>query len=383
MIYFDNAATTWPKPERVSKAMIEAIEIYGANPGRGGHKLSIQAGRIILQTRVRLSKLFNVKDPSNIIFFQNATGALNQAIKGFQWKENDKIVSTSYEHNSVRRPIEYLRQSIGVEGIWLNVNRNGEIDEQILEKELSKKPKLIVTTHVSNLTGCVLPIAKIGKLAKRYGVPFLVDASQSAGAIPIDVVDMNIDLLALPGHKGLYGPQGIGVLYISPSLNLIPLLHGGTGSQSEEIDQPSVRPDRYEAGTVNTPGIAGLKAGLEFIEEVGLQGIWQHEQMLTKEALNRLSQIKGLNIYGPEPAYERAPVISFNLDGLDAHELAYILDQHYNIATRAGMHCTPLGHQSISTLETGAVRVSFGYFNTLEEVKQLEQAIQEISIAMS
>lgn len=382
MIYFDNAASSWPKPPGVGEAMKQAVEEYGANPGRGGHQLSLTASRVVFRTRALLAKLFSVKDPSNLIFFQNATGALNQAIKGFAWREGDHVISTTYEHNSVRRPLEYIAREYGVQVTYIEPNHNGQLDLQGLEQMMSSKTKLIVATHVSNLTGSILPIGEIGAIARKKGVAFLVDASQSAGAIPINVEAMHIDLLAFPGHKGLYGPQGTGALYIAPSLQLTPLLHGGTGSQSEEIDQPSVRPDRYESGTVNTPGIAGLKVGLEFIHEIGIEKIWEHEQELTRYALQALQQLKGIQIYGPDLDVPRAPVIPLNMTGVDAQELAYILDQHYGIATRAGMHCTPLGHQSIQTLETGAVRISFGYFNQTSEIDQFVQALQEIRVGM-
>jgi cysteine desulfurase family protein len=382
MIYFDNAASSWPKPEGVAEAMVEAVKEYGANPGRGGHQLSLRASRVIFQTRATLGKLFGIKDPTNIIFFQNATGALNQGIKGFKWQEGDYIISTTYEHNSVRRPLEFLHREYGVQVSYIEPDVNGKVDLEKLKNSISNQTKLIVCTHVSNLTGSILPIKEIGALAKAFQIPFLVDASQSAGAIPIHVGEMGIDLLAFPGHKGLYGPQGTGGLYISPELDLVPLLHGGTGSQSEAIDQPSVRPDRYESGTVNTPGIAGWKVGLDFILKEGIDRIWEHEQTLTQYALEKLKQVNHLKIYGPDEAVKRAPVIPINLEGVDAQELSFILDQHYGIATRAGMHCTPLGHRSIKTEDTGVVRVSFGFFNTREEIDQLVKALQEISVGM-
>jgi cysteine desulfurase family protein len=382
MIYFDNAASSWPKPAGVGEAMMEAINEYGANPGRGGHKLALKASRVIFQTRVTLAKLFGIKDPTNIIFYQNATMALNQALKGFVWQKGDHIVSTTYEHNSVRRPLEYLHREYGVQVTYIEPDHNGNIDQARLKSIIKDQTKLIVCTHVSNLTGSILPIEDIGKIANYYDIPFLVDASQSAGTIPIDIVKMNISLLAFPGHKGLYGPQGTGGLYISPKLELIPLLHGGTGSQSEAIDQPNVRPDRYESGTVNTPGIAGLKVGLDFIFNEGIETIWEHEKDLTRYALQRLREVENLVIYGPDIDVERGPVIPLNIKGVDAQELSFILDQHYGIATRAGMHCTPLGHQSINTIELGAVRVSFGYFNRRNEVDQLVKALGEIAEGM-
>jgi cysteine desulfurase family protein len=382
MIYFDNAATSWPKPESVAEAMKEAIVEYGANPGRGGHELAQRASRVIFQTRILLAQLFGIKDPNNVIFFSNATTALNQAIKGFSWKQGDQIISTAYEHNSVRRPLEYLNREYGVDIVYLQPDQNGDINIDQVIANITDHTKLIATTHVSNLTGAILPITEIGHVAKEHGIPFLVDASQSAGSLPIQVEEMNIDLLAFPGHKGLYGPQGTGALYLSPQIDLNPLYHGGTGSHSEEIDQPKVRPGRYESGTLNTPGIAGWNAGLQFIQSEGINKIYEHEKELTRYAMAKLLKTKGLIVYGPDEHVERAPVIPINIPGIDGQELSYILDHHYHIATRAGTHCTPLGHQSIQTEEIGAVRISFGYFNQKEEIDQLIEALEEIRIGM-
>lgn len=382
MIYFDHAASSWPKPEAVVKAMVEAIEEYGANPGRGGHQLSLRASNAIYQTRGLLAQLFGVKDPKNIIFFQNATGAINQALKGFRWTAGDQIITTMYEHNSVRRPLEFLHREYGVEITYFQPNNNGQVDLKRFNAVLTPQTKLIVSTHVSNLTGAILPIKQIGRLAKEHQIPFLVDASQSAGVLSIDVDEMGIDLLAFPGHKGLYGPQGTGGLYIAPDIELVPIIHGGTGSQSEAVDQPLTRPERYESGTMNTPGIAGLGAGVQFVLDQGIQSIYEHEMKLTHYALKRLKEVKGLVVYGPEEEVERAPVISLNLEGIDSQEVSYVLDQHYGIATRAGMHCTPLGHQSIQTDQIGAIRISFSYFNQKEEVDQLVKALVEIRVGM-
>lgn len=380
MIYFDHAASSWPKPDGVAQAMAEAIEEYGANPGRGGHQLANKASEVIYKTRKLLALLFRIQDPNRIVFYPNATGALNQAIKGFDWESGDQIIATMYEHNSVRRPLEFVRREYGVDVLYIQPDHNGDIHLEELEKQINQKTKLIVTTHVSNLTGAILPIADIGKVAHQFHIPYLVDASQSAGILPIDVGAMYIDLLAFPGHKGLLGPQGTGGLYLSPKMTLKPLLHGGTGSHSEGADQPQDSPQRYEAGTLNTPGIAGLHAGLSFLLKEGIEEIEKHEQELTQYALQRLSTIKGVRLYGPDVDKRRAAVIALNLEGVDPQELASILDQHYGIATRAGLHCTPLAHQSIQTEENGTLRISFGYYNRTEEVDQLLTALEEIRI---
>lgn len=382
MIYFDHAASSWPKPKGVAEAMLEAVQEYGANPGRSGHQLSVKASQSINQTRVLLAQLFSIKDPKNIIFFQSATVAINQALKGFRWTTGDQIISTMYEHNSVRRPLEYLQREYGVEVIYLQPDNNGHIDMERFKEVITARTKLIVSTHVSNLTGSILPIKQIGQLAKEHQLPFLVDASQSAGMLSIDVNEMCIDLLAFPGHKGLYGPQGIGGLYVVPGIDLVPLIHGGTGSQSEAIDQPQARPERYEAGTLNTPGLAGLGAGVQFVLEQGVEVIYNHEKELTDYALAKLKSVEGILVYGPDKGVKRAPVIPFNIEGIDGQEVAYILDQHYSIAVRAGMHCTPLGHQSIQTDSIGAIRISFGYFNHKGEIDLLVSAIEEIRTGM-
>jgi cysteine desulfurase family protein len=383
MIYFDQAASSWPKPKGVAEAMAEAVLEYGANPGRGGHRLAVRAAEVVGQTRTKLAKLFGIKRPSDLIFFNNATSALNQAIKGFDWKEGDHVLATMFEHNAVRRPLAYLRDRYGVQVTLLKPDHNGCVDLAKVRQAIHRQTKLIVATHMSNVTGAILPIREIGRIAHELDIPFLVDASQSAGILPIDVEEDHIDLLAFPGHKGLYGPQGTGGLYIAPHLDLIPLCHGGTGSFSELEVQPEQRPERYESGTLNTPGLAGLKVGVSFVLETGVNEIKRKEEQLTRYALEGLQTIEGIRLYGPDADVERGPVISFNLKGISPHELAAILDQYYHIATRAGLHCAPLAHQSIQTEREGTVRISFGYFNHQEEIDQLISALQEIKAGWS
>lgn len=379
IIYFDNAASTWPKPPEVGQKVAECIQDYGANPGRGGHQLSIKASKVIYKTRVQLANLFGIKNPNDIFFTMNATMALNLAIKGIL-KKGDHVITTSLEHNSVRRPLEYLKREENIEITYISPQANQILADQFT-KAIRPNTKLIVVSHASNLLGTIVPIDEIGVISKKNGIPFLVDASQSAGILPIHVENMNIDLLAFPGHKGLYGPQGTGALYVHPDIHLVPLLHGGTGSHSESVDQPETRPDRYESGTLNTPGIAGLLAGVEFVLKTGVEEIRKREWELTQYALTRLREITGIEIYGPSMEMERVSVIPFNLEGMDASEVAYILDQEYGIAVRAGYHCTPLAHETAGTMETGAVRLSFGYFNTKKEVDFLIQALTEIQEA--
>ncbi|RNB83429.1 aminotransferase class V-fold PLP-dependent enzyme [Brevibacillus fluminis] len=380
IIYLDNAASTWPKPDGVKERMAEAIEGYAANPGRGGHALAMKASKVLFQTRLQVSRLFGIKNPNDLFFYMNATQALNQAIKGFV-KPGDHVITSTVEHNSVRRPLEYLRKTKQVELTYIEPRENQLFDAQDFLQAIRPETSLIAISHASNLTGVILPIEEIGKIAKERGIAFLVDASQSAGVLPIDVEEMGIQMLAFPGHKGLYGPQGTGGLYVHSSIDLEPLIHGGTGSQSEAIDQPTTRPDRYESGTANTVGLAGLLAGIQFVNEQGIEQIHQHEWGLAKKAITQLLTIDGVEVYGPSLELERVGVIAFNVKEADAAEVSFILDQQFGIATRAGFHCTPLGHQTAGTQQRGAVRASFGAFNTEADVDALVAAIKEIAAA--
>jgi cysteine desulfurase family protein len=380
IIYLDNAASSWPKPPGVKEAMVEAIDEYAANPGRGGHALAMKASKTVFRARMQVARLFGIKNPNDLFFYLNATQALNQAIKGFL-KEGDHVISSSIEHNSVRRPLEFLRRTKQVEITYVEPREDGQFYAEDFASAIRPDTRLIAVSHASNLTGLILPIEAIGKAAKERGVTFLVDASQTAGVLPIDVEKMNIDMLAFPGHKGLYGPQGTGGLYVRHDLDLEPLIHGGTGSQSEAIEQPATRPDRFESGTANTVGLAGLWAGVTFVLEKGIEQIHAHEWALAKKTILSLQKITGVEVYGPGVEFERVGVVSFNIDGVDASEVSFILDQQYGIATRAGYHCTPLGHRTAGTEARGAVRASFGVFNTEEDVDELIKAVEEIAAA--
>ncbi|QRG67681.1 aminotransferase class V-fold PLP-dependent enzyme [Brevibacillus choshinensis] len=380
IIYLDNAASTWPKPPTVKEMMAEVIEDFAANPGRGGHTLAMKASKTVFRTRVQLSRLFGIQNPNNLFFYLNATQALNQAIKGFL-KPGDHVISSSVEHNSVRRPLEYMRKTSGVEVTFVGPRADHLFHVEDFKQVIQPNTRLLVVSHASNLTGVILPIAELGALAKEHGISLLVDASQSAGVLPIHVEEMNIDMLAFPGHKGLYGPQGTGALYVHNDIDLEPLIHGGTGSQSEAIDQPTTRPDRYESGTVNTVGLAGLLAGVTYVMEKGVEQIRQHEWELVKKTISALGEIPGVEVYGPGIQTERVAVVSFNVAGVDASEVSFILDQQYGIATRSGYHCTPLGHQTAGTEQRGAVRASYGIFNTDKDVEALIQAVREIASA--
>lgn len=377
LIYLDHAATSWPKPPEVMEAMQEAMTGAAANPGRGSHQMAIEASRVLFGTRKVLAQLFHVRNPNDMIFTHNTTEALNLAMKGLL-RKGDSVVATMIEHNSVRRPLEYLKRVFGIQVEYIPVNKYGELDMMRLKAAISRRPKLVVCSHSSNLLGSILPIAQIGELAHQFGAVFLVDAAQSVGCLELDVSGMNIDLLAFPGHKGLLGPQGTGGLYISPNIELEPLLHGGTGSQSEEREQPKVRPDRYEAGTPNTIGIAGLKVGVEWVLERSPQQIYQHEWELAQRIIEGIQGIQGMRILGPKAGEPRSGIASFISVKVDASEISFRLDREYGIAVRAGMHCTPLAHESMGTLQTGAVRASVGVDTTIAEVDALIEAVKSI-----
>ncbi|BCU83403.1 cysteine desulfurase [Polycladomyces abyssicola] len=375
MIYLDNAATTWPKPEGVSQAVKDCIDMLGANPGRGGHRLSVQAGEVLAKARRSLADLFGIRDPQNLFFYANATQAINQALKGLL-QPGDHVVISPWEHNAMARPLETLKKECGIRVTVVPPSPQGTVDPLAVEEALTPDTRLIAMTHGSNVTGAVLPIEEIGAIAAKHGVLLLVDAAQTAGVLPIDVETMNIDLLAFPGHKGLFGPQGTGGLYVHPDVKLEPWIQGGTGSRSESLDHPSARPDGFESGTPNTPGIAGLEAGVRFVTQTGLDTIHRKEMALNDRLRSGLQEMDGVRVYGPEDS--SLPVTSFNLEGVDSLTVAGILDQHFEIAVRAGFHCAALAHRSLGTDKTGTVRVSPGYFNCEKEIDDLLAALREI-----
>ncbi len=378
MIYLDNAASSWPKPTEVLAKMEECLREYAANPGRGSHQLSMKASRVIFEARRKVAGLFGVKNPDNIIFTQNATEALNMGILGYL-KQGDHAITTMIEHNSVRRPLEYVRRERGVELTYVQGDGSGLISPESIREAIQENTKLIVVTHGSNLTGTLVPIAEIGAIAKEHNIVLLVDVCQTAGVYSIDVEEMNIGMLAFTGHKSLYGPQGTGGLYLHPEIDLDPFMHGGTGGYSELLEMPSTRPDRYEAGTRNTVGIAGLLAGIAFIESIGLEKIREQEERLAFLLQKGLEAIPGVTVYGPALGEPRVPIISFTVEGFESHEIGFILDRNYQICVRSGLHCTPVAHETIGTVEQGAVRASLGWFNTEQEVEALIQAVAEIA----
>jgi len=375
LIYFDNAATTWPKPPGVTDAMRCCLDDKGANPGRSGHRMSLEAGQVVDKTRNAIARLFNIPDRDRVIFTLNATDALNMAIKG-SIKPGDHVITTSMEHNSVTRPLYGLRRVISVTKV--PCAEDGSLNPRKIEKAIRINTRIIVITHASNVTGTVMPVREIGALARQKGLIFIVDAAQSAGVLDIDVQDMNIDLLALPGHKGLMGPPGTGILYVGERAQVRPFREGGTGSHSTDPGQPEVLPEKYESGTLNSPGIAGLGAGLEFISQTGINTIREHELGLTRRFIESAGRMPGVKLYGPGAEAERAPVVSFLLEGQDTGAVGGALDKWYNIACRAGLHCAPDAHRTLGTLEKKLVRFSFSYFNTASEVDFALQCLRDI-----
>lgn len=377
MIYLDNAATSFPKPSSVYESVMKAMKVYGANPGRGSHAMAIEGARIIYETRELLADLFNLDDPLRVIFTFNATDSLNMAIKGIL-KRGDHVVTTEMEHNSVLRPIKELEKS-GVENTIVKCGTDGSINVYDLEKAIRDNTKLIVTTHVSNLTGTIFPAEEIGKVCRAYKIPYLLDASQSAGVLTIDMKKYNISFLAVPGHKGLLGPQGTGALLINSDIEVKQLKEGGTGSQSASLDHPNFYPDKLEAGTHNLPGIAGLNAGLKYILKRGTESIYSHEKNLLDIFITELEKNPKIKIYGPESIEDRIGVVPINIEGMDSSEVANILDREYGIAVRPGLHCAPLAHKAIGTEKLGAVRFGVGPFNKKKDIMAAVKALKELA----
>lgn len=382
MIYLDNAATSWPKPEEVYLEMDKFFRQFGANPGRGGYKIAAQASRRIFDVRESLAEFLGAEDSAQIIFTPSTTHALNLAIQGVI-EQGDHVITSAIEHNSVIRPLKELEQAGKVELSIIPLNSQSQIDLDILLESISEKTKLIVISHGSNVSGQIFQLEKIGQIAEEKEILLLVDAAQTAGFIPLNVQEMKVDLLAFAGHKSLYGPPGTGGLYIRKGLNIKPLFFGGTGSKSEELYQPDVFPEKYESGTINSVGIIGLGVGVKFIKRIGLDQIRDHELLLSKRLLEGLSMIKNVTVYGPTKDKLRTPVVSFNIGMESSTEIGYILDQVFNIAVRGGLHCAPLAHQTLGTLQQGTVRAGLGYFNTKQDVETLLLAIQQIAEKVS
>ena len=374
MIYFDNAATTLHKPQEVIDAVIKAMTSMG-NAGRGNTSASMEASHIIFDTRENLAKLFNIKDSSRIAFTCNSTEALNIAIKG-SLTTGDHVITTMLEHNSVLRPL-YEMENKGVELSIIQADKLGNISYDEIKSLIKNNTKSIVCTHGSNLTGNLVDIEKIGKICKEHNLLFIVDASQTAGVFPIDVEKMNIDILCFTGHKSLLGPQGTGGIFVKEGIEVTPLKSGGTGILTYSKTQPLIMPTHLEAGTLNGHGIAGLNAGIEFINKIGMKKIREKEENLMWRFYNEVKELPHIKIYGDFSKKERCPIVTLNIDNYDSGDIAEEL-LNYGVATRAGGHCAPLMHEALGTIKQGAVRFSFGYFNTEEEVDEVIKIIKNI-----
>ncbi|MGQ9571954.1 MAG: aminotransferase class V-fold PLP-dependent enzyme [Dehalococcoidia bacterium] len=378
MIYLDNAATSWPKPEAVYRTMDTFLREKGANPGRSGHDMAVAAEKVIEETRVLLARLLNAVDEKDIVFTLNCTDALNLALKGFL-KPGDHVITSSIGHNSLTRPLRKLEQQGVKVTRLLPCSEEGFVSAQDIEQAIGPKTRLIAVTHASNAIGVIQPIEEFGEVAKRHDLVLLVDAAQTVGALPIDVQAANIDLLAFPGHKALLGPTGTGGLYMSKRVELATLREGGTGTFSESEEHPSGRPQMYESGTPNTVGIAGLGAGVQYIMSRTLADIQMHKKTLVDRLLDGLASIPGVAVYGPRDRTRRVSVVSFNVQGWSPDEVGAVLDQAFDIKVRAGLHCAPAAHKVLGTYPHGTVRASVGCFNTLAEIDFLLNALGKIA----
>ena len=378
MIYLDQAATSWPKPQEVVDAMARFMTNSGANPGRGGYSMSLDASRSVLGVREKTAAFFGLDDPSHVVFTANCTESLNMVMWGALW-EGDHVILSSMEHNAVARTAQTLRQR-GLDVTIVSCDPEFGVEYDDVVEAIRPNSKMIVWTHASNVFGTVFDIERLGLIAREFGLSFMVDAAQTAGLLPINMQAYNIDYLACAGHKSLYGPQGIGLLLIRRNIPMLePWRSGGTGSYSEELDMPEVLPDRLEAGTLNTPGIIGLGAALDYIQERGIEDIYEHDIALIRYAYQELSQLNNVTLYGPSAEKIRVPLLSFNIGYQDSNWVAHQLNRRWDIAVRSGLHCAPLAHRSADTLDNGVVRVSVGIFNTHEEMQTLVQAVQELS----
>ncbi len=375
-IYLDNAATSWPKPECVYRAVDQFMRHVGATPGRGGHRREEEAARIADRAREAIAKLFHAPDPAGVVFTMNATQAINMALKGLLHK-GDHVITTSIEHNAVWRPLKSL-ELCGVEISEIHCMPNGTLRVADVVSALRPNTQLIALLHASNVLGTILPIDEIGAIAHAHGIRVLIDAAQTAGELPIDMQAMNIHLLAFSGHKGLFGPHGTGGLVVQPNITLETIIEGGSGVESIPVSMPKTLPLRLEPGTQNAAGIAGLLAGVEFVLERGISQIRAHEMALSEILIDELRRAPGLRVLGPADPAERVSVVSITIKGYVPDQLATVLDQVFDIATRAGLHCAPQAHRTAHTLKNGALRFSPGYFNTQDEIHKAAHAILSI-----
>ncbi len=380
MIYFDNAATSWPKPPGVAEAMVHFLNDVGANPGRSAHRLAVESGRIVYDVRESVAELFNAPDPLRVVFGPNVTEALNLALHGLL-RPGDHVITSSMEHNSVMRPLRTLERQ-GVTVTVVRCSPEGFLDPADVEAAIRPNTVMIALNHASNVVGTLLPVAEVGRIARRHGPLLLVDAAQTGGAYTIDVEADSIDLLGFTGHKSLYGPMGTGGLIVGERVDverMEPLKRGGTGSRSEHEEQPNFLPDLCESGTSNAVGLAGLEAGLRWVLERGVDAIRAHEVKLARRLIDGLRNIPGVTIYGGLDAKRQTATVSFNVTGVEPSEVGLRLDEEYGILCRVGLHCAPAAHRTLGTFPEGTVRFGLGVFNTREEVDTAVAAVRELA----
>ena len=379
-VYFDNAATSWPKPPGTVKAISNFIENIGANPGRSGHRLSVEASRVVYAARENIAVLFHVDDPMRVVFGSNITEALNLALWGLL-RPGDHIITSSMEHNSMMRPLHALQEQ-GVQVTVIQCAPEGLLDPEDIEAAIRPATKMIALNHASNVCGTLLPVADVGAIARKHNLLFLVDTAQTGGAYPIDMQDLKIDLLGFTGHKSLYGPMGTGGLVIGERVDVSqmnPLKQGGTGSHSEHEIQPDFLPDKFESGTPNAAGLAGLNAGIDWVLKEGVNTIRSYEENLTQTLVEGLQNIPGVTVYGTGDASRQTSTVSFNLTGMAPSAVSLRLDEDYQIMCRVGLHCSPAAHKTLGTYPAGTIRFGLGAFNTLPEVYSALGAVSELA----
>lgn len=378
MIYFDNGSTSYPKAPGVAEAMAHFLEDGAFNINRGNYEQAYEIAEIVLETREMIAELFHAKSSKQVVFTPGITYSLNFLIKG-GLKSGYHVLVTGLEHNAVMRPI-FQMEKLGIQYEVVPVDQEGILDVNELEKRIKQNTKLVIAVHASNVCGTIIPIEEIGRICEKYGIFFAVDTAQSAGTLEVDMLKAKIDFLAFTGHKGLLGPQGIGGFVISEKLDreLTPLIAGGTGSISDQLEMPNMLPDKYESGTMNLPGIIGLHASLKYLQKIGIDNIHKKKMELTAYFLQELKNIAGVRVVGKQEIENRTAVISLDFENVDNAIAAFQLENEYGIMTRVGLHCAPIAHQNLGTYPQGTVRIAFSAWNTKEEINLLMDAIKEL-----
>jgi cysteine desulfurase / selenocysteine lyase len=373
-LYLDNAATSFPKPPTVLGAVMNVIEGIGGSPGRGAHRHARQAVSILSECRSKTATFFGITNTDQVIFTKNATESINLVLKGFL-RPGDRVLISAMEHNSVVRPLQRLAAQ-GVTTGMVPCNSSGGLDLSALESMIDPVTRLFVLVHVSNVNGGLMPVAEVSEICARARVPLFLDAAQSAGIQPIAAEQWGLGMLACSGHKALLGPPGVGILYVRPDLEILPLIEGGTGSRSEDFNQPEFCPDRFESGTPNLPGLAGLTQGIDFISGIGIDQIREHEFILASSLEHGLSRMPGVRVLIPE--VRGTGTVSFVVDGMNPADIGFALDEAFDIAVRTGLHCAPLAHQTFGTFPAGTVRVSPGYYTKQEDIEYFLSSLRSV-----